>query len=33
MGGIVFSPDDPRQPIDISLVQIRAQTMLKKHSF
>jgi len=33
MGGIVFPPDDPRQPIDILLVQIRGRAMLKKHSF
>ena len=33
MGGIVFPPDDPRQPIDILLVQIRGRSMPKKHSF
>jgi hypothetical protein len=32
-GGIVFPPDDPRQPIDILLVQIRGRAMPKKHSF
>jgi hypothetical protein len=31
--GIVFPPDDPRQPIDILLVQIRGPAMPKKHSF
>ena len=32
-GGIVFPPDDPRQPIDILLVQIGGRAMPKKHSF
>ena len=32
-GGIVFPPDERRQPIDILFVQINGRAMPKKHSF